>query len=150
MKTKPINLALFFPFFVRFVRWKWFFLQQQQPLLHLLTGAFRTRLLFAPLQGEMIGITPRPAVSRSSARTAEPPGMDVKSGPSVLLSLISKLVFQILAGIGTILMINFSVVFICAGACVFTQTSYEKPSRWRRHNLQKTEYPRFCLPPFKL
>lgn len=70
--------------------------------------------------------TPGPAASRSSARTAEPAGMDGKSGTSALLSLISKFVFPVPAGTGTISVVNVSVVFIShAGACVFTQTSNE-------------------------
>lgn len=56
--------------------------------------------------------------SRSSARTAEPPGMDVKGGPSAFLSLTSKLAVPVPAGVGTILMVDVSLVFICHAACL--------------------------------
>lgn len=109
-------------FFAPFVRLQWFLLQQQ-PLLHLLTGVSANSPLFARLQVGRIWIpdgatTPTPASSRSSARTAEPPGMDVKGGPSAFLSLTSKLAVPVPAGIGTILMVDVSLVFICHAACL--------------------------------
>lgn len=109
-------------FCARFVRVQSFVLQQP-PLLHLLTGVSANSPLFARLQVGRIWLpdgatTPTPASSRSSARTAEPPGMDVKGGPSAFLSLTSKLAVPVPAGVGTILMVDVSLVFICHAACL--------------------------------